>query len=192
MRNAKYFWALSGFSLVAFALMFVQTAEAGNAGNVQTYNTDSTQQMNRGNVGYAYSGTSGYPYPNQYNTHRSATTLPGYNETYYPDIGQQQRYVNPGVREWRVNDRLNVRTSPQVYESDYASAKANSSNLTFTEPQLMTVISPQERALYFGLDSEGKALALQLASQGGYQNKGLAIKEAQRRMNERQGAIFSR
>lgn len=56
---------------------------------------------------------------------------------------------------------------------------------TLTEAQLLDMLNPQGKSIYLSLDPEGKALAIQLASQDSYRDKNLAIKEAQRRMNER-------
>jgi hypothetical protein len=64
--------------------------------------------------------------------------------------------------------------------------------MNFTESQFVASLSSLGRSIYLGLDSQGKSLALQLAGEGGYQNKELAVKEAQRRMNERNGAMFKR
>jgi hypothetical protein len=62
---------------------------------------------------------------------------------------------------------------------------ANSST-NLTESQLLVDLSSQGRAIYMSLDAEGKALAVQLATENSYsQDKNLAVKEAQRRMNER-------
>lgn len=54
-----------------------------------------------------------------------------------------------------------------------------------SEAQLLTLLSPQGKDLYAKLDPEGKALALQLASQANFSNKDLAVKEATARMQER-------
>lgn len=62
------------------------------------------------------------------------------------------------------------------------------SSATLTEAQLLGMLNPQGRAIYLNLDPEAKALAMQLASQDSYRDKNLAVKEAQRRMNERRGS----
>jgi hypothetical protein len=61
------------------------------------------------------------------------------------------------------------------------------SSATLTEAQLLGMLTSQGRAIYLNLNPEGKALAIQLASQDSYRDKNLAVKEAQRRMNERRG-----
>lgn len=54
-----------------------------------------------------------------------------------------------------------------------------------TEVQLLALLNPQSKAIYLSFDPDGKALAIELASQDTYQDKNLAVKEAQRRINER-------
>jgi hypothetical protein len=66
----------------------------------------------------------------------------------------------------------------------YSGKNANVS-ATLTEAQLLGMLNPQGKAIYQSLDPETKALAIQLASQDSYRDKNLAVKEAQRRMNER-------
>ena len=70
-------------------------------------------------------------------------------------------------------------------QSSSDSSNQPNSNATLTEAQLLSMLNPQGRAIYLSLDQEAKALAIQLASQDSYRDKNLAIKEAQRRMNER-------
>jgi len=72
---------------------------------------------------------------------------------------------------------------------DYNRTTVTTSNATLTEAQLLSMLSSQGRAIYLSLDPEAKALAIQLASQDSYRDKNLAIKEAQRRMNEHHGAL---
>jgi len=72
-------------------------------------------------------------------------------------------------------------------DSDYnrPAATTSHSSATLTEAQLIGMLNPQGEAIYLSLDAQGKALAIQLASQDSYRDKNLAVKEAQRRMNER-------
>ena len=56
---------------------------------------------------------------------------------------------------------------------------------TLTEAQLLGTLDSKGRAMYLGLTPEGKALAIQLASQSSNQDKAVSVQEAQRRMNER-------
>jgi hypothetical protein len=84
----------------------------------------------------------------------------------------------------RANDTYETRGS--TYQTDNQ-PYGNYSSGREAEAQLLDSLNPQGRAIYQSLDSEGKALALQLARQN-YQDpdKNLAaVKEAQRRMNER-------
>jgi hypothetical protein len=78
---------------------------------------------------------------------------------------------------------------PQTdYDNNMVSRSTPNAPATLTEAQLLGMLSPQGRAIYLSLNPEGKALAIQLASQDSYRDKTLAVKEAQRRMNERHGA----
>lgn len=66
-------------------------------------------------------------------------------------------------------------------------AKNNSADAsaTLTEAQLLGGLNAQARSTYLGLTPEGKALAIQLASQSASKDKTSAVKEAQMRMSER-------
>lgn len=64
----------------------------------------------------------------------------------------------------------------------------DNSNQPYEETKLLGALNPQGKAIYLSLDSEGKSLAIQLASQDSYRDKNLAVKEAQRRMNERRAS----
>ncbi len=75
------------------------------------------------------------------------------------------------------------------YQTSSAGVTNSTSSATLTETQLLDVLSPQGKAIYLSLDPEGKSLAIQLASQDSYQDKNLAVKDAQRRMNDRRGLI---
>ena len=75
------------------------------------------------------------------------------------------------------------------YDYNRAAVTTSASLATLTEAQLIGLLNSQARAIYLNLDPEGKALAIQLASLDSYRDKNLAIKEAQRRMNERRGLL---
>jgi hypothetical protein len=70
-------------------------------------------------------------------------------------------------------------------------APATRSWESVSDEDLNRQLSSQGRAIYQTLDSEGKTLARQLASQDSYKDKDLAIKEAQRRSNEKRGITGS-
>lgn len=78
---------------------------------------------------------------------------------------------------------------PADEQNRHAVGVAFPSPTTLTEAQLLVALDAQGRALYLSLDPEGKALAIQLASQDSYRDKNLAVKEALRRSNERQGML---
>ncbi len=65
-------------------------------------------------------------------------------------------------------------------------------SVIMTDSQLLGQLNPQGKGIFMSLDPEGKALAIQLASQDTYKDKNLAVKEAQRRMNERRSSQMMR
>lgn len=96
---------------------------------------------------------------------------------------------NPATREYGhpssgVNDDNQGNGMANDSHSRPALSNPNSST-ALTEVQLLGMLNPQGRAIYLSFDPETKALAIQLASQDAYRDKNLAVKEAQRRMNER-------
>ncbi len=89
---------------------------------------------------------------------------------------------NPS-EDYGVNNSSNRQY--HLSSDDYERSAVTTSSATLTEAQLLGMLTPQGRAIYLSLDPEGKALAIQLASQETYRDKNLAVKESQRRMNER-------
>lgn len=180
------------FNKVVFGVYFlIAVCCFLKVGAITPFNTSSTQEMNRGNVGAAYSGTAANPYPNQYNTARSGTILPGYNEAYYMDNEDSQ-----SLNDYRRLDDANTlrRVAPQEgplsgpsYGSPYGAPQSQPK--TPSEGQFMSGLKPEERAIYYGLDPEAKGLALQLSTEGGY-SPGIAVKEAQRRTVEKSPTVY--
>ncbi len=80
-------------------------------------------------------------------------------------------------------ERRDVRGNDTVagHPDDRALLETLSPSGTLTESQLFSVLNAESRNIYFNLNPERKALAIQLASQNSYQDKNLAVKEAQRR-----------
>lgn len=140
------------------------------------------------------------PNKDMYNTHNNSYKM----NTQPSEQGMTQSYSNPNYPN-SMKNATDSGSSPSNYpegmpapnhefrsapEYNYQRSNATSSlNQTLTEAQLLGMLNPQARGLYLSLDPEGKALAIQLASQDSYQDKNLAIKEAQRRMNDRRGQI---
>lgn len=109
--------------------------------------------------------------------------------TNYPStVSDQNSRTNygsmPNASENRMSDFNRGNAANANYDNHSATEKASST--TITEAQLLGMLSPQGKAIYLSLDPEAKALAIQLASQVSYRDKNLAVKEAQRRLNERQ------
>jgi hypothetical protein len=116
---------------------------------------------------------------NSYNTNRNFETSPTYegrylDSSYYSDTVAPYGAPRTGFRD----DAGYQGNGGSGYESVGAPA-------IMTEAQLFALLSPEGRKMYSGMDPEGKALALQLASQANYSHKDLAVREAYTRMQQR-------
>jgi hypothetical protein len=76
-------------------------------------------------------------------------------------------------------------TKPGTYNTPEHAFESQKPKLTKLE--LVKQLSPQGKAIFSSLDADGQDLALTLASQDSYKDKDLAVKEAQRRINEQRG-----
>jgi hypothetical protein len=126
-------------------------------------------------------------YYNSYNVNRGGgDTTPTYIDSYPSNPGPNSQMRRNLDNNANLNRQYNT-----VNDYDYNRAVATTvnSSQTMNEAQLLGALNPQGRAMYLSLDPEGKALAIQLASEDSYKDKNLAIKEAQRRMNDRFGII---
>jgi len=135
------------------------------SGNI-SYNTNP-QANNQQSRYSAYDANEGTPV---YSTERTSAAdwnrnAPSYTESY-------RAYATD------ANDASDQDAQHSMYQS---------SNLSDTDFQ--NQLSPQGKAIYQNLDAEGKALARQLFSQGAFKDRDLAIKEAQRRINERRSSM---
>lgn len=137
------------------------------------FNTSSTNQMNQGSFNGYYNLNNAYAYPNRYYPSQDWRPPP------FPVPVPPPRY------DERVIDRREITKKTVVKEVPLPQLSPN-------EMALFETLSITGRSIYQSLDSQGKALAMQLAGENGYQNKELAVKEAQRRMNERNGGLFRR
>lgn len=124
-------------------------------------------------------------YYNSYNVnHGGGDTTPTYMDSYL-DRG----YGSPPRRNMANSDLNRQYNAVSDYDYNRSVASTVNSSQTLNEAQLLGALNPQGRAIYLSLDPAGKALAIQLASEDSYRDKNLAIKEAQRRMNDRLGLI---
>lgn len=73
----------------------------------------------------------------------------------------------------------------QQYQPGATTLPSLGGSVTLTEPQLLATLNAEGRAIYQGLDAQGKALAIQLASLESYRDKNLAVREAAQRMSRR-------
>lgn len=126
-------------------------------------------------------GTSrvqGYNY-NAYNTNRNFETSPTYQGNYLDSSYYSESVAPYGAPRTTFG---NGQEGDQVRGYGYEGVATAG---IMTEPQLISQLTPQGRNLYLNLDPEGKALALQLASQANFSNKDLAVREAAKRIQER-------
>lgn len=128
-----------------------------------------------------YSGTilsySSDPY-STYDSRLSPFVSPEQEDRSIYDTTTSRPYVEYGV----VRD--NTKAS---YDDNRGVIAASNSSTTLSEAQLLALLSAQGRVIYLSLDTEGKVLALQLASRDTGHDKDFAVKEAQRLMYERRG-----
>jgi len=97
---------------------------------------------------------------------------------------QNGNYQNDNNMNRPGSDFSNTNGYYRDYSGSNAGAVESNPSNTMTESQLLNSLNPQGKAIYASLNPEGKTLALQLASQDSYKDKNLAVKEAQRRMND--------
>jgi hypothetical protein len=143
--------------------------------------TGGVYENDSSNISYAYSP------PSSYNTQQSGTTSPVYVEDYRGVTYDSTPHPTPEYGGLTSFNHEYLTTTD--YDFNRAAVTTSTSTATLTEAQLLGMLTSQGRAIYLNLDPEGKALAIQLASQDSYRDKNLAVKEAQRRMNERRGLL---
>ena len=157
-------------------------------------NTDKTisdsssnkpQASNKSDSGYT---SDVYSPRSSYNSQQSGTTSPTYVEDYRGVTYDSTPRPTPEYGGLAGFNREYNNTTTD-YDFNRAAVTTSTSSATLTEAQLLGMLSSQGRAIYLSLDPEAKALAIQLASQDSYRDKNLAVKEAQRRMNERRGLL---
>lgn len=134
----------------------------------------------RGNVSYNDNA------PRYYQTERPAAHYcggaPRGNVTYSPSQNNPYEARNPNQSANYYNYAADPNEQVQSMQMSQSSQAG-----TISEADLNRQLSSQGKAIYQSLDSEGKTLARQLASQDSYRDKDLAVKEAQRRVNEKRG-----
>ncbi len=121
-----------------------------------------------------------------YNTNRNFETNPSYQGRYLDSSYYSDTVAPYGAPRTSFGDNAEYQgTGGYGYEGVAAPA-------IMTEAQLFALLSPEGRNMYTNLDPEGKALALQLASQANYTHKDLAVREAYTRMQERRNYMRNR
>lgn len=142
---------------------------APSANQYNTYQSDNYSSSSSYTPSYTPSDSMNDPSRGAYNTGSYNT-----NRNYNTDPSYSATTQNP----------YNTNMQNQSMTSDYQYGRS-SGMTTLTEAELLQQLSPQGKAIYNSLDAEGKAMALQLASQDTYRDKNVAVKEALKRINER-------
>lgn len=152
----------------------------------QPYQTNPNTAIADANVPVNAPRSSAY-YSSYNVNHGGGDTTPVYLNS-YPNAAP-----NPISNPMQQDNFAQRTTFNRQYNPDYdynrAAATTVTSSQTLNEAQLLGMLNPQGRAMYLSLDPEAKALAIQLASEDSYKDKNLAIREAQRRMNDRLGVM---
>jgi len=157
------------------------TNPSGNYNSQTPPSTGGAYGNNPTYLSYAYSP------PSSYNTQQSGITSPTYVEDYRGVTYDSTPRPTPEYGGL-TNYNREYLTTPD-YDFNRGAVTTSYSTATLTEAQLLGMLTSQGRAIYLSLDPEGRTLAIQLASLDSYRDKNLAVKEAQRRMNERRGLL---
>lgn len=109
-----------------------------------------------------------------------------------PPVGNNREY-NPSYQDRAYTDNAYQSgqrdASAEIYGQQYMqeteALPTVGGSVTLTEAQLLATLNAEGRAMYQGLDAQGKALAIQIASLESYRDKNLAVREAAQRMSRR-------
>lgn len=145
----------------------------------------------KNNVSYNPQNTTN-PYDARSNTYQ---TSPSSSTTYRttPSYGTQTTYQsqsdftnNPNASRSYYSDSSDFPTSSQTQSTVTTTS-------TISETELYNQLNNEGKRIFNSLDARGRNIALQLASQANYRDKNLAVKEAQRIVNDSstQGRGFS-
>lgn len=120
---------------------------------------------------------------------RSSGTLSWDSKTRTPSGGYRNDPTSGDNDYSTRSDKGSKGQNRTTIAADEGKADANTSASAYlTEAQLLSMVSPKVKEIYLTLDPEGKGMAIYLARQDSYQDKSLAIKEAQKLMNERRAS----
>lgn len=165
---------------------------SSKAENLQSLNSagylSPAGELYAANTVNGYYRDGAYTSVDRYNSQHSGVIAPTYIEDYRSNTIETRPLPTP---EWggltNFNREYNTTTD---YDYNRGQVTTVASQQTLTEAQLIGVLSSKGRSIYLNLDPEGKALAIQLASQDSYRDKDIAVREAQRRMNQRRGLLY--
>lgn len=149
-----------------------------DSSNANSYNARTNTYQADNTPNQYGSTTSSYDSGTNYNTNRGYNTSPTYTDS-------SRTYTTDEDANTNMNRNYNTASDYDYNRSGNGTAAMSSA--TISEGELMKQLNAQGKAIYNSLDTEGRALALQLASQDSYKDKNQAVKEAQRRINEQRG-----
>ncbi|WP_042281989.1 hypothetical protein [Candidatus Protochlamydia sp. R18] len=148
-------------------------------------NSTGTNSYDANNNSYQMNSNSSYE--NISNTYNGTSTSPGNDSVSTPNRknndwnaahSSNHSYSQTGTQyQSNANGYHSYNNAEEV---DYNHATSAVSN-TISEEQLVSSLNGETRKIYDNLSTQGKALAIQLASQDNYRDKNLAVKEAQKR-----------
>jgi len=151
-----------------------------------TYGNNDPDYTNNSGYNRSSAAVGSYPTGTGYNDNSDGNTS-GYHDSRRMN-SDLSRSRNTNEAYGNIDETYNDTYNNQAMRQNSGGMAATTSS-SLTEPQLLAQLTPQGRAIYMSLDAEGKALAIQLASEESYRDKNLAVKEAQRRVNERRGLL---
>lgn len=95
------------------------------------------------------------------------------------------RYSNPYASSKNAYwDNSDISEGDAMTSSTSSSLRDTTGKTKLTKTELIQQLSPQGKVIFSSLDEEGQRIALDLASKDSYTDKNLAVKEAQRIVNE--------
>lgn len=117
----------------------------------------------------------------EWNTNRGYNVSPSYSDSY-----RSYSTDNSAANDWSSTNR-NYNTAGDYDYQRTGTGMSNTASSTLNDADILNKLGPEGKRIYQSLGPEGKALARQLISQDSFKDKDQAVREALKRMNERQG-----
>ncbi|MBA2368155.1 MAG: hypothetical protein H0V82_03920 [Candidatus Protochlamydia sp.] len=155
-------------------------AATGNASNTSAWKTSgNAASQNASNSAWKTSGNAA----SENSSFGNATSGNTVNSN-RPSNGSWNSSSTSTTGQPAYDIDMEVQRSGRGYNEEYSRSTSTMGNETITEEELLVKLTPQARADYMSMDTKGKAMALQLASQSSFKDKNMAVKEAQRRSSQ--------